>query len=337
MNRLNLDPVIEKIIRVLQAHKLPSPGEYCRFLRDSPERNRKLGNNEYGCADAVNIRYSLGMPGAEPGEREETIRVLQAFQDPESGLFQERDHHPFHTTAHCVAALEILDAVPLHPVRALEQYESPEGIRTLLESLDWRGNPWEQSHRGAGVFAALLILHRGGLAWQDAYFDWLDRHNDPQRGLGLRDAFGEQPLCHHLNGWFHYLFNYLAARRPFPHPEALIDTCLELYHREALGEPPQVIFARECSFREIDWIFAIHRASRQTPHRHAECRELLRDCAGRFVSYLASADEAADEGMNDLHRLFGAVCALAELQLALPGKLCSTVPLRNVLDRRPFI
>ena len=41
--------------------------------------------------------------------------------------------------------------------------------------------------------------------------------------------------------------------------------------------------------------------------------------------------------MNDLHALFGAVCALAELQLALPGELRSSVPLRNVLDRRPFI
>ena len=66
MNCVNLDPVVEKIIRVLQAHKLARPGEYCRFLWDSPEKNRKLGNNEYGCADAVNIRYSLGLPGAEP-------------------------------------------------------------------------------------------------------------------------------------------------------------------------------------------------------------------------------------------------------------------------------
>ena len=65
--------------------------------------------------------------------------------------------------------------------------------------------------------------------------------------------------------------------------------------------------------------------------------ELLRDCAGQFVSYLASVDETRDEGMNDLHALFGAVCALAELQLALPGELRSSVPLRNVLDRRPFI
>ena len=35
--------------------------------------------------------------------------------------------------------------------------------------------------------------------------------------------------------------------------------------------------------------------------------------------------------------LIGAVCALAELQLALPGKIETTVPLKIVLDRRPFI
>lgn len=155
------------------------------------------------------------MPGAEPGEREETIRTLQAFQDPESGLFQERDHHPYHTTAHCIAALEILDAAPLHPVRALEQYETPEGILSLLNSLDWSGNPWGQSHRGAGVFASLLILRRCGLAWQDAYFDWLARHCDPRRGLGVGGSFGAKPLCHHLNGWFHYLFNHLARADRF--------------------------------------------------------------------------------------------------------------------------
>ena len=41
--------------------------------------------------------------------------------------------------------------------------------------------------------------------------------------------------------------------------------------------------------------------------------------------------------MNDLHMLFGAVCAVSELQLALPGEIESTVPLKNVLDRRPFV
>ena len=44
-----------------------------------------------------------------------------------------------------------------------------------------------------------------------------------------------------------------------------------------------------------------------------------------------------DEGFGDRHMLFGTVCALAELQQALPGELESTVPLKLVLDRRPFI
>ena len=38
-----------------------------------------------------------------------------------------------------------------------------------------------------------------------------------------------------------------------------------------------------------------------------------------------------------MHRLFGSICALAELQAALPGELRSDKPLKLVLDRRPFI
>lgn len=38
-----------------------------------------------------------------------------------------------------------------------------------------------------------------------------------------------------------------------------------------------------------------------------------------------------------LHMLFGSVCALAELQTALPGKIITEKPLRLVLDRRPFV
>ena len=56
-----------------------------------------------------------------------------------------------------------------------------------------------------------------------------------------------------------------------------------------------------------------------------------------FVDYLSQVDPLRDEEFNDLHMLFGAVCALAELQQALPGLITSTVPLKLVLDRRPFI
>ena len=57
----------------------------------------------------------------------------------------------------------------------------------------------------------------------------------------------------------------------------------------------------------------------------------------KYLKYMYSIDYEHDEGFNDLHMLFGAVCCLCELQSALPGKLITTKPLRLVLDRRPFI
>ena len=88
---------------------------------------------------------------------------------------------------------------------------------------------------------------------------------------------------------------------------------------------------------EIDWIFAMNRAARQTPHRFHEVKALLRDFAGKYVDYLYSLDAKTDDDFNDLHILFGVMCALTELQLALPGELESDVPLKLALDRRPFI
>ena len=51
----------------------------------------------------------------------------------------------------------------------------------------------------------------------------------------------------------------------------------------------------------------------------------------------ALEEAAIIDGMNDLHALFGSVCAIAELQRALPGEFPTTKPLRLPLDRRPFI
>jgi hypothetical protein len=55
------------------------------------------------------------------------------------------------------------------------------------------------------------------------------------------------------------------------------------------------------------------------------------------ANILLSLDPNTDDGLNDLHQLFGAVCAVAELQQALPGLLRTDRPLRLVLDRRPSI
>jgi hypothetical protein len=167
------------------------------------------------------------------------------------------------------------------------------------------------------------------------YFAWLDGQADPDTGLWRRDCIDRRdsaPLFHHLAGSFHYGFNYEYARRPWPYPEALIDTCLRIH-----GEGLHVGLGESVGFAEIDWVYCIHRASRQTAHRREEVRGALEGFAWGYIQYLQVLDRDADDGWNDLHRLFGVVCALAELQQAAPGLIRSPKPLRLVLDRRPFI
>lgn len=329
---MNIDRIIGKIYAAVNSHRLDE-GVYCRWLWQDDKGSRRLGVNEYGCADAANILYTIGRFERDPEKRRKWVRTMQAMQDPETGMFTEATHHPIHTTAHVTAALELFDALPAYPVKALYQYRDRDALYAKLESLDWDYDPWPQSHQGAGLFAALAITREVDAQWQDWYFDWLREKCDPEAGMSYKGRLGHKPLNHHLNGWFHYLFNHNYAQRAFPYPEKLIDSCLGMYAGNGLGDT----FGRTCNFAEIDWVFALNRATRQTPHRFAEAKAQLRDFAGKYIAYMDSLDGEKDESFNDLHMLFGAVCALAELQQALPGEIESTVPLKLVLDRRPFI
>ena len=258
---------------------------------------------------------------------------MQDMQDKETGLFYEGTHHTIHTTAHVVAALELFDAQPRYPLTALFPYRDKDKLYDMLENLDWAGKPWPQSHQGAGLFAALTITRSVDAEWQKWYFDWLREKCDLNTGISYGEKLGQDTLAHHLYGWFHYMFNHEYARRAMPYPDKMIDSCIEMYDNNVLDP----LFGRRCGFCEIDWVFCLNRATRQTPHRFYEAKDRLRDFSKTFVDFLMSADDATDDDFNDLHMLFGSVCALAELQVALPGELESTVPLKLVLDRRPFI
>jgi hypothetical protein len=104
-----------------------------------------------------------------------------------------------------------------------------------------------------------------------------------------------------------------------------------------MERPAEAKFFRGCGFIDVDVVFCLNRAMRQTPHRFAEGKAALEAYAERYIAMLEAMDYATDDTFNDLHMLFGTVCCLAELQVALPGKLLTSSSLRPVLDRRPFI
>lgn len=336
MRSIDARPLVARFEAILSRHALGAPGAFARWTLPGHDAARAPGPNPYGCADAANLLYTLGRFPRDPAERAAWVAALQAWQEADTGMFREPTHHPIHTTALCVAALELFDAGPLHPLAELAPLRDPEALGRFLDGLDWRGQPWTESHRGAGVYAALVLTGEVALAWEDAYFTWLARACDPVTGLWRRGCLPVGPnaatWCFpHLAGTFHYLFNLEYARRPHPHPSALVDTCLAIRARE--GFP----FAQHVGFAEIDWIYCLHRAARQSSHLLADARAELRDFAREYVAFLMSLDPETHPGLDDLHALFGAACALAELQAALPGEIRTDRPLRLVLDRRPFI
>ena len=173
------------------------------------------------------------------------------------------------------------------------------------------------------------------LVWQQDYFRWLWENTDPTYGMsriGTIDS-GTAPINHHLNGWFHYMFNMEYAHKPLRYPGKVVDTCIDMWKNGKLGDA----FGRYVGFAEIDWVFVLNRALRQAPERFHEAKQCLREFAAGYIPWLESLDPETDDCLNDLHMLFGAACALAELQAALPGEVESALPLRLVLNRRPFI
>lgn len=329
-----LDPIIDKVESVVQSHYL-GDGAYARWLWQNEKGDLKLGKNEYGCADAMNILYSIAkFPRGD--ERNAALGALLSMQDPETGLFREATHHYIHTTAHCIAALELFDEKPRYPQKTLCEYFTKDGIEKFLDSLEWQRDPWGMSHRGAGIYVVGVLTDSVDLDWQDHYFDLLYDATDPEWGLSRAGTICPEngaPVFAHLNGWFHYMFNMQYAKRLLKYPEKLIDSCIYLYDNDLLGAD----FGKNIGFKEIDWVFALNRATRQSAHRFDEAKARLRDFAVKFVGYLEGLDFSTHSGVNDLHMLFGTVCALAELQQALPGEIRTTRPLRLVLDRRPFI
>lgn len=180
---MDIQNLIEIIKNNVELHKLENEGEYSRYLWQNEENSRKMGLNEYGCADAANILYTINEFPRDLKVRENHIKVLQSMQDNKTGLFREDTHHYIHTTAHCTAALELFDALPLYKFTALAKYKTPEGLTELLNELDWENRPWPQSHQGAGIYAAMKLNEEIDKEWEDTYFGWMWENADPELGF----------------------------------------------------------------------------------------------------------------------------------------------------------
>ncbi|MBQ8151095.1 MAG: hypothetical protein IJ041_11330 [Clostridia bacterium] len=328
----DLRPFIQSVEQIVARHRLENPGEYTRWLSQNEQGTRDLGSTPYGCANAVNILYTIGALPDSGDERQAMVRVLQAFQDAETGLFVNPGNYETHTTAFLAGALDLLGAKPLYTAEAFRKYESKEALFRFMDGIDWAENPWLDSHLGAGIYASMLLTGTAGDEWEDLYFQWLEENADPQTGLWKKGSLEGAPRFHYLAATFHYVFNFEHARRALPYPRQLLDTCIRAYREGAC-----IDFAKELGWPDIDFAYLLARVQRRAGERWQEVQEILREIADGLIRQLEAMDPETSDRLNDLNTLFAIVCALAVLQEALPGYIRTSRPLKLVLDVRPFL
>ena len=328
----DLRPFVNQVIQIVERHNLGEAGKYTRWLWQNDKDDRDLGSTPYGCANAVNILYTVGALPEKLEEKQAFARVLQGFQDAETGLFVNPGNYETHTTAFVSGALTLLGTKPLYQAEGFRKYESPEALAQLLESIDWAHAPWLGSHLGAGIYASMLLTDTSSDEWEDAYFAWLDAHADPVTGLWCRGMLQGAPRFHYLASAFHYTFNYEHAHRALPYPKALLDTCIQAYRDGAC-----IDFDKEAGWADIDFVYLLARVQRRAGLRFEETQQILREIADGLIHQLLAMDPETSETLNDLNTLFAIVCALAVLQDALPGYIRTSRPLKLVLDVRPFL
>ena len=323
---------IAEVEKIVERHYLNEPGKYTRWLWQDGKGSRDLGSTPYGCANAVNILYTIGALPESMTEKAAMIKVLQDFQNEESGLFVNPGNYETHTTAFLSGALNLLDAKPLKKAYGFEKYVSKAALDDFMDLIDWNNAPWLGAHLGAGIYASMLLTETAGDDWEDHYFAWVDENADPKTGLWKKDCLEGAPLFHYLAAAFHYVFNYEYAKRALPYPKELLDTCIKAYRTGAC-----IDFATEVGWADIDFTYMLARVQRRSGTRYEETQEILKEIADGLITQLLKMDCETSEPLNDLNTLFAIVCALAVLQDALPGYIRTSKPLKLVLDKRPFL
>lgn len=285
----------------------------------------------YGTADMACIFYTLDLLPRDEPKRAEWIGILQSLQDPASGYLAARpaDHSVLHNTAFALGALNLLGALPRHPLSFAREVSWPEKLVAFLDGLDWRTRVYRDSHDGAGLASAVaLVPGTVGPEWFEAYFAYTDGKFDPANGMmGVgKPACGDTDQ---VGGTFHYAFLYEHFRRPIPCPEARTEAILRLQLPSGNWRDDNPWWLT------MDAMYLLDRDQRRTDHRRPEVRAAMARALAAAVSRLKSEDTLR---VMTPHTLTAVVSLLAVAQQFFGGEeICSPQPLRLVLDRRPFI
>jgi hypothetical protein len=300
-----------------------------RYARKPGESSPEL----YGVSDMACVLYTIDRLYPTEKERAEWAEVFQSFQTGPNGMLLEKSptHSPLHNTAFALAAMELLNLRPQHPVTLLPEHRDP---RAFLEGIDWEKGVYPGSHRGAGIGAVCaLVPELRDPRWFESYFAACEALIDPRNGMMGRNKPAQGDFDQ-IGGTFHYAFLFSHFNRLMPYPEQRIDAILRLQ------QPDGYWSADNRLWLTFDAMYLLTRTARYCTHRFPEVIGLVRRVTELLARDVFSPEGRAKafSGKLPVHALTAAVSAAAEAQIFLGHReVISERPLRLILDRRPFI
>jgi hypothetical protein len=300
----------------------------------------------YGMIDAVYTLYTVGLltERTNCSSREAWAEQILDCQD-EKGWFSRhnlRGHPREHATAYAIGALRLLEIEPdeqyvakIEPIEALEPILiDRDTFLRWITWLDFRPTPWDildkklgwhyiwrGSHVGGGV-PAIVGMTRDLIEqwwpgqvdldqWFTWYFEWLDAQANPKTGYWQRAFWNlvyRKPTLIDIGGAVHFFWIYEALDRPFPYPEAVIESTLKLQKDSGLYKDRPFCI-------DLDGNFCLIRSYLQlSEERKSVYRDRVYDSAERNFEAIVKAltEKPLEDIYDDSHGLPGALAALIE-------------------------
>lgn len=329
MQTYPIQSILDSAQQVLAQCRLEGrAGTYRRALTSDPV------GDAAATAAAVNIHYMLDQLPWEPEIRQQWIQTLNEFQNSQTGLFTEGPH-ALSVSAACTGALSCFGCLPAVDTDFLSNHLDPSELSTFLHQLEWCKDPEASAREACAMFTLLVLTRKVNTEWRDRFMQWIGEETDEHTGLLRKGCIapieldGEWTLLPYLCAILYPIAVCGYCHHPLSMPWRLVDTALEVmeFHRE--------LFFKRRGHRHLPWIFCLSRAMRQSPHRHEEARQALQRFVPAYVDYLHR--QIQDGHFQRPVQIQWDLAALAELQLSVPGMLQSDHPLRQVLDRHPFL
>jgi hypothetical protein len=265
-------------------------------------------------------------------QRSQWVDHINTYAQRDGTYTDNFNHSKLHTNGMVIEALGVLGGRQPRPVRLYDSFEAPHSVGPWLETIDWE-HQWRASHLFWGGVHCFSMSSKATDVWLEAVFSWLNANLDETTGWwrkGVPHADRHQPL----GGSVHILPIYEHHDRPFPYPERVIDSVLEL--QLPSGNWLDQDDATPVTYLDLDALYALrYMRILADSYRSDDIIRAVERYAGAVDEYWQTAGDALEE--THPHFVLAAVGCFGLLNHFLPDRYPDDVQWSDIFsDRRLY-